>query len=137
MRRVLIGDLLAAAAVIRSQPNPAAACQTLIGQADAAHRYAKRFGRPHPRWGNGSLMARALAAPVSGAVNLSDPDLLAALSWLCAALSARRRVGAPPDQPWLCPPAAPYVRLEPQTESKHGRDTHKTIRTRSGLEPRA
>lgn len=31
----------------------------LLSEAHAAHHYSRRFGIPHPRWGNGSLMARA------------------------------------------------------------------------------
>ena len=90
MRRVLIGDLLAAAPVIGAAADPCQATQALITQADAAHRYAKRFGRPHPLWGNGSLMARALAEPHSATANLSAPATLDALARLCQALSARR-----------------------------------------------
>ena len=90
MRRVLIGDLLAAAAVIGVAADPAQATQTLITQADAAHRYTKRFGRPHPRWGNGSLMARAMATPV-WTCDLSSPLVLDALAQLCAALCTRKQ----------------------------------------------
>lgn len=88
MRRVLIGDLLAAASVIGAAADPARTTLTLITEADAAHRYAKRFGRPHPCWGNGSLMARAMVAP-HVKCDLSSPDVLAALARLCAALAVR------------------------------------------------
>ncbi len=91
MRRVMIGDLIAAAKVISASSDPADASQMLIRQADAAHRYAKRFGRPHPQWGNGSLMARALAMASPGSADLADPRMLDALARLCATLSVRRR----------------------------------------------
>lgn len=94
MRRILIGDLLAAAFVIGAAVDPAQTTQALIAEADAAHRYAKRFGRPHPRWGNGSLMARALVAPLRTG-DLSSPQILDALALLCAALATRR--SKPPD----------------------------------------
>ncbi|MGV8951955.1 MAG: hypothetical protein ACOH2M_12690 [Cypionkella sp.] len=65
MRRCLWGDLLAAADVVAvSDPlQRRQIAQVLLDQADAAHRYAKRFGRAHPLWGNGSLMSRALLVP--------------------------------------------------------------------------
>ena len=90
MRRVLIGDLLVAASVIGAASDPRRTTQTLLAEADAAHRYAKRFGRPHPLWGNGSLMARALAEPHSAPITLDAPIALDALARLCQALSARR-----------------------------------------------
>ena len=93
MRRILIGDLLAAASVIGAAADPCRTTQTLITQADAAHRYTKRFGRPHPLWGNGSLMARAMAEPRVVAANLSAPATLEALARLCHALRASRLQG--------------------------------------------
>ena len=90
MRRVLIGDLLAAAAVIGAAADPAQTSRSLIAEADAAHRYAKRFGRPHPEWGNGSLMARAAATQPRLGVNLSTPATLDAIALLCQALRSHR-----------------------------------------------
>jgi hypothetical protein len=56
-------DLLAGARHLQRYPPDRRhiLAQSLLYQAHAAHCYAKRFGAPHPRWGNGSLMARALA----------------------------------------------------------------------------
>ncbi|MBL9055786.1 MAG: hypothetical protein JNJ84_05855, partial [Rhodobacteraceae bacterium] len=53
MRRCLIGDLLVAADHVAGM---AGAERTrhlaqLFTEAHAAHRYARRFGRPHPLWG--------------------------------------------------------------------------------------
>lgn len=63
MRRCLIGDLTTAAAVLSAAapPDRARLADRLLAEAHAAHLYAKRFAKPHPKWGNGSLMARALA----------------------------------------------------------------------------
>lgn len=63
MRRCLIGDLLAAADCVvgMAGEDQSRHLARLLAEAHAAHRYARRFGRPHPRWGDGSLMARALA----------------------------------------------------------------------------
>ena len=59
----MLDDLLAGAGRL-SQAPPAQRpdlANRLLTEAHAAHHYMRRFGRPHPRWGNGSLMTRALA----------------------------------------------------------------------------
>lgn len=93
MRRVLIGDVVAAAQLLAAAdaPQRAALAQALIAQADAAHRYMKRYGRAHPKWGIGTLEARArgqLPAPQIG-FDLGDARILDALAILAAALLAR------------------------------------------------
>ena len=89
MRRCLIGDILAAASVIPAAdlPHMQISGARLIAQADAAHRYAKRHGRPHPTWGNGSLMARAMAEPLVTAPNFSCRTYLAAFQAITTALT--------------------------------------------------
>ena len=104
MRRVLVGDLLALAAVLRQQPDPDLAAR-LLAEAHAAHRYFRRFGRPHPRWGNGSLMGRAL--PIGGGL-LADwsPAGLQAMGMACTALAEWQL------RPWLaCPAPNPCAKL--------------------------
>lgn len=92
MRKCLLGDIITAAAVLR--PNSPLSAADMIHQAHAAHKYAKRLGRPHPKWGNGSLMARALAIdPIPGPVDL------AALATITLALLQFRRRG------WSEPPS--------------------------------
>lgn len=93
MRRCLPGDLLSAAACIAAADTsdwPEIA-NRLLAETDAAHRYFKRFGRSHPTWGNGSLMARAnllgQAAP-----DLQSHRFLSALSLICALLTQRKRL---------------------------------------------
>ena len=86
MRKCLLGDIITAAAVLG--PNSPLSAVEMIHQAHAAHKYAKRLGRPHPLWGNGSLMARALAIdPIPGPVDL------AALAALTNALLQFRQRG--------------------------------------------
>jgi hypothetical protein len=89
MRRVLIGDLMAAAAVLPSAPQGQRAqlAQNILCQTDAAHRYFKRFGRPHPLWGDGSLLTRALASPRRIAPDLSDANFLHLLALMTLALA--------------------------------------------------
>ncbi len=92
MRTITHGDVTAAARAVRGLP-PAArrrAVRSLLEKADAADRFRKRFGRAHPFWGNGSLMAVALAA--AGGRDepfLSDPDYLEAMAAVIEALLDR------------------------------------------------
>lgn len=105
MRRVLAGDMLALADAVRAGQDPA----RLVAEADAAHRYGKRIGRPHPLWGNGSLMARARSG---GPLPASCPDAL----WLAALRAAVEAVLDWKLRRWLvCPRPAPYVRREFQS----------------------
>lgn len=89
MRRVLIGDVMAAARAILSAPPGARAAlaDRLLAEAHAAHCYFKRYGRAHPHWGDGSLMARALhhGAPPRG----PDRAFLAALALVLDRLCRR------------------------------------------------
>ncbi|WP_444455639.1 DUF7742 family protein [Rhodobacter capsulatus] len=65
MRPILIDDLLIAAravAAVAASERPARLAQWLR-EAHWADLYRKRLARSHPRWGNGSLMARALREP--------------------------------------------------------------------------
>ena len=93
MRRVLMGDLVAAAQVLAAadRHERSVRAKGLIAEADAAHRYMKRYGRAHPQWGIGTLEARArrpFAAPLP-AFDLGDARILDALAVLAAALLSR------------------------------------------------
>lgn len=89
MRTITHGDVTAAARAVRPLP-PAArrrAVRSLLAKADAADRFRKRFGRAHPVWGNGSLMAAALGAePGRGEPFLSEADYLEAVAAVIEAL---------------------------------------------------
>jgi hypothetical protein len=91
MRRCHISDLLAAArCVAAAAPNHRAGLiEQLLTQSDAAHRYAKRFGRAHPHWGNGSLMSRALLA-LPPEISPHSAAFYAALAQLSARLAQRK-----------------------------------------------
>lgn len=68
MRRCMLDDLVGGAGRLALEP-PALRldlAERLLAEAHAAHHYMRRFGRPHPRWGNGSLMTRALADGARG-----------------------------------------------------------------------
>jgi len=59
MRTVLLGDMIAAARYLAAVPAPHRATEVsaLFGRAQIADKVMKRLRRPHPLWGNGSLMA--------------------------------------------------------------------------------
>ncbi len=61
MRPVLHGDVSNAARALLNVPQMLRAdlCVRMIREADAADAFARREGRLHPLWGNGSLMSAA------------------------------------------------------------------------------
>ena len=61
MRRVMHGDVVAAARVLLGLPEQRRRrlCRQMIDEAHAAHRFFRRFGQAHIVWGDGSLMAAA------------------------------------------------------------------------------
>jgi succinate dehydrogenase/fumarate reductase flavoprotein subunit len=129
MRPCLLDDLLAGAGRLASVPPPLRPdlAHRLLHEAHAAHHFMRRFGVPHPRWGNGSLMARALgdAAPTGRPLCL---QALAVMGLAVAAFrqdAANRRHGLSPDIR-LC-----YSQAE--LGDDHGRNQSKTDSGRSGL----
>ncbi len=95
MRRCLPGDLFEAAALLAASTDPSALITRLLDQADAAHRYAKRFGRAHPQWGNGSLMARALAETGPRHNARHSARFLSALALVAGQLASRKHRTCP------------------------------------------
>ncbi|MES2433419.1 MAG: hypothetical protein V4586_06285 [Pseudomonadota bacterium] len=91
MRRCLPGDMFEAASLLAASTDPLALINRLADQADAAHRYAKRFGRAHPTWGNGSLMARALAETGPRHSPCHSARFLQALALVADQLASRKR----------------------------------------------
>ena len=92
MRRCMLDDLLAGAArlsVAPAEDRPALA-RRLLAEAHAAHHYMRRMGRPHPRWGNGSLMTRALADHTAKSL----PMCLDSLAVMALAVTGFRRENA-------------------------------------------
>lgn len=88
MRAVLIGDLLAAARVLALTPEPLRRrrMRRLVAAARWADRHRRRSGRPHPRFGTGSLMAAAAAWPCAPDPVVCDGDWLACLACAVAVL---------------------------------------------------
>lgn len=98
MRPVTLTDLAAAARVLLAQPEAqrAAAMAALIARAEAADRLRRDSGRLHPAYGNGTLLAAALAHPGANPPP-GDCDYLACLALAAEALlrhGATRTAGA-------------------------------------------
>jgi hypothetical protein len=86
-------------------PDRAMACQAAFERAHVADKYRKRFGRLHPKWGNGSVMGFAMLAYKTRKQNdLSDPAYCDAFACALVALktwrlsqSRRTCISKPPD----------------------------------------
>jgi hypothetical protein len=98
MRTILLGDIIAAARALLAAPsdNRIGLLDTMIQQANAAHHFHKRLSRPHPNWGNGSLMARANLEPQMSEPFASDIDYLQTLQLVIAAIICHRGLANPP-----------------------------------------
>lgn len=98
MRRCLAGDLISAAACVAAA-DPAMwgiLARRLLTEADAAHRYAKRFGRAHPDWGNGSLMARANLLGTPKPIVVNSAGFMAAMSLVSSLIADQKAVQKSP-----------------------------------------
>lgn len=91
MRRVLYGDVTAAARALLAVPPAArgALLARMFDEADAADAHRLRTGRSHPDYGTGSLMSAALAHPVAREPFLDDPAYAACMGQVFRALVAR------------------------------------------------
>ena len=96
LRSVLIGDIIAAARAILAVPatEQTRFLQDVLDQAHAAHMFHKRKMRPHPTWGNGSLMSRVNTEPQVSEPFASDLLYLEALQKVIGALISRNTQAA-------------------------------------------
>ncbi|MGD9917900.1 MAG: hypothetical protein AB7U46_07760 [Paenirhodobacter sp.] len=100
MRAISHGDLILAARAVRGLPvarRPELLAR-MLEEAHVADRYRKRLGRAHPRWGNGSLMARAMAEPLAPE-GWPDAEALEALAQVIAAVRLWRARGFSAPRP--------------------------------------
>jgi len=91
MRRVLHGDVVAAARVLLAAPPPGRArlLARMLKEAEAADAHRRRTGRAHPLWGTGSLMSAASPRRRAREPYLDDPDYAACLAMVFDALVRR------------------------------------------------
>jgi serine O-acetyltransferase len=81
MRALLVGDILAAARVlvVRNPHEWDSTLHAFLDDAHAAHKFHKRLRKPHPTWGNGSLMARVNCEASEAELRTGDTRFLIAL----------------------------------------------------------
>lgn len=91
MRAPLLGDVVAAARSLGAVPADErdALLGRLVASADAAARHWRRTGRSHPRHGDGSLMAAALAHGGVSEPSLEDRDYCLCLARVLTELAGR------------------------------------------------
>ena len=95
MRRVLYGDVTAAARALLAAP-PETRDRLLVrlfAEAEAADAHRRATGRAHPLYGTGSLMSAALAHTVAREPCLDDPAYAACMADVFEALVARAGQG--------------------------------------------
>jgi hypothetical protein len=95
MRRVLYGDVRAAARALLAAPQEArgALLIRLFAEAETADLHRLDTGRAHPQFGTGSLMSAALAHCVAREPYLDDPAYAACMAEVFEALVARAGQG--------------------------------------------
>ena len=96
MRRVLYGDVRAAARALLAVPQEArpGLLVRLFAEAEAADAHRLATGRAHPLFGTGSLMSAALGHAVAREPYLDDPAYAACMARVSEALVARAGEGA-------------------------------------------
>jgi len=79
MRPVLHGDVSNAARALLHVPRALRRdlCARMMREAEAADVYARRAGRLHPFWGNGSLMSAARKRVLADEPTFDDADYCA------------------------------------------------------------
>ena len=122
MRRVLMGDVIAAARAMAAAP-PARrgwVLDRICREATRAEAHRQLTGRMHPIWGDGSLMAAALRRPCRPEPGLEDDDYRLAMIEVLEAIrttaSGRSTLQGRSKTPGGCPRAIgsrDYPRAQP------------------------
>lgn len=97
MLPVLHGDLGCAARAVFAVPEDQRErfCRQLIAEAEAADQFFRQFGKIHPRWGNGSLMAAARAHPMVAEPTFDNTDYAECFGLVLKTLCAVRKKESP------------------------------------------
>ena len=95
MRSLRHADVIAAARVVLGVPEHrrATLCACLLRQADWADRFTRRLGKPHPAWGNGTLLGAASAWPMMAEPTFDDPAYRAAFMLVLTQVDACKTPG--------------------------------------------
>ena len=91
MRPILHSDVRAAARVVLAAPAAAReqTCARLLQETDWADRFTKRLGKPHPFWGNGTLLAAAQRYPLAPEPTFDDLAYCTAFEMVLFQLAGR------------------------------------------------
>ncbi len=76
MREVYFSDVAAAARVLLLVPVSRRndVCTQMLKEADWADKFTRRLKKPHPQWGNGTLMATARLRKMAPENSFSNPE---------------------------------------------------------------
>ncbi len=93
MRPVTINDAIAAARALLAQPPRRRdwVLWRMVAEATRAEAHRQAAGRPHPRWGDGTLMTAALRRRCRPEPQLNDPGYRACLIAVLEALGTYPR----------------------------------------------
>lgn len=93
MRRILYGDIVSAAAVLRcvASEERRQFLDRLMYRAHCADKIRKRFGRSSVRWGNGTLEAACAGWPRRTDGFFGDPDYAECMRLVFSAILKWRR----------------------------------------------
>jgi len=96
MRSVYFSDLSAAARALLAVPpdRRESLCMQMLREADWADKYTKRLGKPHLRWGNGTLLAAARTRQLQSERSFSDVDYAACIKAVLWCLERHRAAKA-------------------------------------------
>lgn len=92
MRRMLHGDIVAAARVLLLAPEEErrCLCQRMIDEAEKAYAHFEKCGKPHPDWGTGSLMSAALQRPAAPEPSFDNVEYLTCLKTVFREITVNR-----------------------------------------------
>lgn len=95
MRPLLLSDVTAAARALLAVPEVGrhALCARLLREADWADRYARRLGKVHPLWGNGTLKAAAFRRVLAAESTFDDLAYCSCFELVLTCLADRLREG--------------------------------------------
>ena len=95
MRPVLHSDVIAAARAVLAAPEALRAniCARLLQEADWADRFTRRLGKPHPLWGNGTLLTAAQRYRQVAEPTFDDPAYCSAFEIVVSQLAGQKRRG--------------------------------------------
>lgn len=88
MRPVLISDLTTAARALLRVPlaERRQLCEQIVLEADAADRFTRRLQKPHPEWGNGTLVSASSRRMLAAERACDDAEYCACLTMVLHAI---------------------------------------------------